>query len=57
MSKGTRGNHGSVKRKFDGSSSGGRFGKGSKVNKKLGRGGFKARKVELKDVDDQNSSC
>jgi hypothetical protein len=56
-SKGTHRNEGGMKRKFEGKSSGGRFGKGSKGNKKFGRGGFKARKVEPRDGDDHNPSC
>jgi hypothetical protein len=56
-SKGSRGNDGGVKTKYDGSSSGERFGKSSKGNKRFVRGGFKARKVEPKGGDDKDPSC
>jgi hypothetical protein len=47
--KGARGGEGGMKRKFEGSSSGKKFGKNFRGKKKFGRSGFKARKVEPKE--------
>jgi hypothetical protein len=45
-----------VKRKFGGNSSGGKFGKGFKGNKKFSQSGSKARKVDPVE-DDKEPTC
>jgi hypothetical protein len=54
--KGARGGECGMKRKFEGSSSGKRFSKGFKGNKRFNQSGSKARTVEPRD-DDKEPWC